>query len=161
MFVWKRKDADDTLTVQPLGSNQREIPVMKVDGTTGLVSFLKGVVDPNSEALFRATIGAETSNAIDIAVRIVNQHGKAIKRVRAVRVRTLPVTDAQGTLGAASAAVGVIKKTTSAAGEKTQWMECNANGLFSFKVTDTVAEDCLVEIAGEGCRPTLIKLTFA
>lgn len=162
MFVWKRVKDDDILTVQPRDTGKREVPVLKIDGATGVATFLKTMLEPNSLGIVRTTVGVEAANGIDIACRIVDANGKALKKVRSVRIATLAVTDAQGTLGAATSAVGTIKKTpTITVGEKLQWMESNANGLFSFKVTDTAAEECLVTIDVEGCRTTLLKIVFA
>lgn len=108
------------------------------------------------------TPGAEATNAIDVVGAIVDAAGNAITGARQVKVTSLGVTDTKGDLGAATAAVGTIKKTNNpATGENVQWMETTAAGLFSFKVSNDVAEETLVTVEAEGCLPKTVKLTFA
>jgi hypothetical protein len=112
-----------------------------------------------------ATTGAEgavAANAFDVVCQLVDASGNPIAEAREVMIRSLAVTDAKGALAAAGTAVGTVKKAfTPATGENVLWMETTAGGLFSFRCTDDQVEAVGVEITAEGCRPKVLKLTFA
>jgi hypothetical protein len=129
---------------------------LRIDNLTGRVEMSQSPVRTVS-----VSIGAEAANAIDVACRIVNGLGEPVLGVQPVLIRALAVTDGSGDLSAATAAVGTIKKTTvPTAGFNEMWMETTAAGAFSFKVTDTAAEDVLVEIVLPNGKASLFKLTF-
>jgi hypothetical protein len=106
--------------------------------------------------------GAVAANAFDVVCHLVDVGGNPIAEAREVMIRSLAVTDAKGALAAAGTAVGTVKKAvTPATGENVLWMETTAAGLFSFRCTDDQVEAVGVEITAEGCRPKVLKLTFA
>jgi hypothetical protein len=111
------------------------------------------------------TTGAEGSavaNAFDVVCQLEDVLGTNIAEVREVLVRSYAVTANEGDLAAAGAAVGTLNKANNpATGPNEAWFSTSAGGAFSFRCTDTVAEVCLVEIYAEGCRPKLLKLTYA
>lgn len=109
-----------------------------------------------------ATAGAEAADAITVACSIANAAGTAVTGARLVRITVLPGTNDEGDIAAAGVAVGtLIRAFNPATGENVATMETTAAGLFSFKVTDAQAEDCIVHIAADGCLPKLLRLTFA
>jgi hypothetical protein len=106
--------------------------------------------------------GAVAANAFDVVCQLVDVGGNPIAEAREVMIRSLAVTDAKGALAAAGTAVGTVKKAVApATGENVLWMETTAAGLFSFRCTDDQVEAVGVEITAEGCRPKVLKLTFA
>jgi len=108
-----------------------------------------------------ATAGSEASHAIEVACSLTDYAGRAMGTTQ-VLVRTLAVTADKGDLTAAGTPVGTLKKAVNpSTGENVAWMETTSGGLFSFTVTDSAAEDCLVHITADGCRPRTLKLTFA
>ena len=109
-----------------------------------------------------ATAGAEAADAIEVACKVKDVYGNEMHSAREVVIKTLAVTDGEADLAAAGTPVGTLNKANNpAAGENVAWMTATSDGYFSFKVTDTAAEVVLVEILAEGCRPRLLKLTFA
>ena len=109
-----------------------------------------------------ATAGAEAANAIDVVCSIVNPDGTAITAARNVVITTVAATADQGDLAAAGAAVGTFGPGQSpVTGDNTAGMVTTAAGLFSFRVTDTVAEAVQVLITADGCRPRVLRLAFA
>jgi hypothetical protein len=159
-LMWKKEGDDEILVANERSFGARDTEVLRINGKTGEVKYSKALTHKNALEV-SATIGAEASNAIDVACSVKDALGKDVVGVRQVCIKTLAATDAQGTLAAATAAAGTIKKAHNpATGQKVQWMETTAAGKFSFKVTDTAAEDCMVEISGEGIRPRQLKLTF-
>lgn len=108
-----------------------------------------------------ATPGAEGSNAIDVVCALQTVSGVAIEAAREVEIETLAVTDNKGDLSAATSAVGTLNKAVNpATGPNVAWMTSTSGGLFSFKVTNDVAETTMVRITADGCRPKVLKLTF-
>ncbi len=106
--------------------------------------------------------GAGSANSIDIVVAITDLNGVAVAVARQVVVHSLAVTADKGDLAAATTPVGTLKKAVNpGAGENVAWFETPSGGLFSVKVSNDVAEETMVEIHAEGCRPKLVKLTFA
>lgn len=141
---------------QKFGVDARKVALV-INGITGKVSL------PQQEDLrLSAAIGTESANAIDVACQIVDQNGLAVAGAKEVLIRTLAVTSAQGTLAAANAAVGTLRKTNNAAtGECVQWMTATNAGAFSFKVTDNAAELVLVVVEIDGARVASFTLNFA
>jgi len=125
--------------------------------------FAGGQEDAGPEVGYVTTTpGAEAANAIDVVCAIFDSAGVAVTSAKEVFIETLAVTADQGDLAAASAAVGtLVKAVNPTTGPNIATMTSTAAGLFSFKVTDTAAEVCHVRILAEGCRPKIIKLTFA
>jgi hypothetical protein len=108
-----------------------------------------------------ATPAAQDSNAIQVVCAVKTMFDVASAVARQVLVRSIAVTDDQGTLGTGTPSVGTVKKNHSpSAGHSEQWMETTSGGLFNFVVVNDEAEDTLVEVFAEGCRPLLFKLTF-
>lgn len=104
--------------------------------------------------------GAGSANSIDVVGAVTDMGGTATA-AKEVMIRSLSVTDGQGDLAAATVAVGTVKKAVNpATGENVMWMTTTAGGLFSFKVTDTAVEDCVVVVECDGISRVL-KLTFA
>jgi hypothetical protein len=106
--------------------------------------------------------GAIVANAFDIACQVRDVFGGAVSGAREVTIETIAVTDGQGDIAAAGTPVGTLHKANNpATGPNTATMTTSAAGAFSFRVTDTAAEACHVRIQAEGCRPKVVKLTFA
>jgi hypothetical protein len=108
--------------------------------------------------------GAVAPDAFDVACTLENVLGTDFGVATQVQIRSFAVSDGEGDLAAAGAAVGTLVKVNNpAAGCNEMWMTSTAAGLFSFRCTNTNAagEVTLVEILAEGCRPKLFKLTFA
>lgn len=112
-----------------------------------------------------ATVGAEAAvaaNAIEIACTIRDSAGVAVTSAKEVFIESLAVTDSGGDLAAAGTPVGTfVKGNNPATGPNTAAMTSTAAGLFSFRVTNAAAEVTHVRITAEGCRPKVLKLTFA
>lgn len=125
--------------------------------------FAGGQEDAGPEVGYvTATPGAETSQAIDVVCAIFDSAGVAVASAKEVFIETLAVTADKGDLAAASAAVGtLVKAVNPATGPNIATMTTTAAGLFSFKVSNDVAEVTHVRILAEDCRPKVLKLTFA
>lgn len=126
--------------------------------------FAAGWLDASDTDLgyVTATAGAEDSNAIDVVCAIFDSAGAAPSAAKVVRIESLAVTDDKGDLAAATVAVGTVTKAVNpATGPNVAYMTTSAAGLFSFKVSNDAAETVLVTILAEGCRPKVLKLTFA
>lgn len=112
-----------------------------------------------------AVVGAEgavAANAIEIACTIKDALGATISAARQMKITTRAISDNEGDLAAAGTPVGTTHKSDNpATGANEQWMETTSGGLASFRVTDTAVEIVLVEIQADGCRPRLLKLSFA
>ena len=141
---------------QKFGADARKV-LMVMDGVTGKITY------PQQEDLrVSASIGTEATNAIDVAAQLVDNFGVAVGGAKEVIIRAFAVTSAQGTLAAATAPVGTVRKTNNAAtGECLQWMQTSAGGAFSFKVTDTAQELVLIVIEVDGARVASFTLNFA
>lgn len=114
------------------------------------------------EKYLSVTAGAESGNAIDCVCAVLNPDGTALSAATQVMIRSLAVTADKGDLAAATSAVGTVKKAfTPATGENVLWMETSATGTFSFKCSNDQAEETVIQITAEGCRPYVAKLTFA
>jgi len=121
----------------------------------------KAYVHTSDLQIIAATPGAEAANAIDIVGALTDLNGVAISAAQQVFIRSMAVTANEGDLAAASTPVGTVKKAVNpATGANELWMETTAAGLFSFKVSNTVAEETVVVIEAEGCRSKVLKLTF-
>lgn len=115
----------------------------------------------NTTAHVAATPGVEgASNDIDVVCQIKDAGNVNVSVTTPVMVVVVPTTDAQGDVAAATTPVGTLVKATVAAGPKTAWFTPVA-GAFSFKITDTVAEDALVTIYANGCLIKTFTLSFA
>jgi hypothetical protein len=129
---------------------------LRIDDKTGRVDMAQSPVHTVS-----VSIGAEVANAIDVACRIVNGIGEPVLGVKPVLIRALAVTDGNGDLAAATAAVGTVRKTTApTAGFNEQWMDTSSAGAFSFKVSNPAAEATLVEIVLPNGKVAMFTLTF-
>jgi hypothetical protein len=107
------------------------------------------------------TAGAETSQAIDVVGAVTDLNGNPVTAAKQVWIRSLAVTADKGDLAAASSAVGTVKEAYNpATGPNEMWMETTAAGLFSFKVSNDVAEETGVVVHCDGIA-TVLKLTFA
>lgn len=106
--------------------------------------------------------GAVTANTIELACELQDENGDAIAEAREVVVRSISETADKGDLAAADTPVGTLNEAFNpSTGQNVAWFTTTAAGLFSVAVTNDQAEDTLVEIIADGCRPKLIKLTFA
>jgi hypothetical protein len=125
-----------------------------------------------AEAATKATInkltlvvGAEgdvAANAIEIAGTVEDLAGTDAAAAKQVFIQSLAVTDDKGDLAAAGTPVGTLKKAVNpAAGPNSLWMETTAAGLFSFRVSNDVAEETIVTICVDGGITKTVKLTFA
>lgn len=162
MIVQSVVGEDLVISVNPRQPETPATEVCRVNGTTGIVTLSKALLTTNSLSLVSTTVGAEASNAIDVVCAIADAHGGLPTAARQVMIETLAVTDDKGDLAAATSAVGTVKKAMNpATGRNVMWMTTTAAGLFSFKVSNDVAEDTLVVIHAEGCQPKVLKLTFA
>lgn len=125
--------------------------------------FSGGLEDAGPEVGYvSATVGGEAANAIEIACAIKDSAGNAVTAAKVVHITTLAVTDDKGDIAAAGTPVGTLNKAVNpATGPNTAMMTSTAAGLFSFKVSDDIAEVVLVKVTAEGCRPNVFKLTFA
>jgi hypothetical protein len=109
-----------------------------------------------------ATAGTEASHVIEVACSVKDLAGAAVAVAREVYIETLAVTADKGDISAAGTPVGTLKKAVNpSTGPNVAWMTTTSGGLFSFSVTDSAAEDVIVKITADGCRPLLTKLTFA
>lgn len=158
MIIEERQNEDMVLVAydrRSAGASAKK-DALRIDNLTGRVEMAQSPIRAVS-----VSIGAEAANAIDVACRLVNGLGEPVLGVSNVLIRALAVTDGSGDLAAATAAVGTVKKTTApATGFNEQWMETSAAGAFSFKVSDAVAEDVLVQIIAPNAKETVFKLTF-
>lgn len=112
--------------------------------------------------LITLTPGAEAAQAIDVVGAITDAAGNAVTTAQEVWIESLAVTADKGDLAAASSAVGtVVKANNPATGPNTMTMTTTAAGLFSFKVSNDVAEVTHVTVRVDGGLPRVIKLTFA
>lgn len=131
--------------------------------TTGL-TFTRLVKAPDL-ILCSATVGAEgavAANAIEVACALVDADGVAITTQPKVHIEAHAVTDDKGDLAAAGTPVGTVDQAINpAAGANKMVMTPSAGGLFSFRVTDDVAEKVLVTIQPDGGFPRTLVLTFA
>lgn len=119
-------------------------------------------IDNTELLIISATPGTEAANEIEVACAITDFAGTAKAVARQVFIRSLAVTADKGDLAAAGTPVGtVLKAVNPATGENVQTMETTAGGLFSFKVSNDVAETTEVQITADGCIPRVLKLTFA
>lgn len=129
--------------------------------------FSAGFIDGSDTELgfVGVTVGAEAAvaaNAIEIACTIKDSAGVAVTSAKEVFIESLAVTDSGGDLAAAGTPVGTfVKGNNPATGPNTAAMTSTAAGLFSFRVTNTATEVTHVRILAEGCRPKVLKLTFA
>lgn len=126
--------------------------------------FSKGWFDASDTDLgyVTATAGTEATNAIEVACAVFDSAGVAATAAKVVRVETLAVTNDKGDISAAGTPVGTLTKAVNpATGPNVAYMTTTAAGLFSFSVADDAAETVLVTIVAEGCRPKVLKLTFA
>lgn len=121
-------------------------------------------IDTRSD-LVTATVGVEgaaSANAIDVVCAVTNPDGSAITVARQVMVRSLPTTADKGDIAAATAAVGTLGPVQNpATGANVANFVTTAAGLFSFKISNDVAEANEVEISGEGIKTRVLRLTFA
>lgn len=109
-----------------------------------------------------AVAGAKAGNDREVACTLRDAAGAVIADQRPVFISSLAVTDNKGDLAAAGTPVGAIVVTKNpAAGANMQVMTPTTGGLFSFKVTNDVAEAVAVVITAEGCRPKVLNLSFA
>jgi hypothetical protein len=111
------------------------------------------------------TIGAEAAvaaNAIEIACQLQTLAGVDLAEARQVTVIVIPGTADQGDIAAAGTPVGTLNRVQNpATGDNTATFTTSAAGAFSFRVTDTVAETCTVQIIPEGGVPNTFVITFA
>lgn len=116
----------------------------------------------NLPGVIVATAGAKAGNDREVACALKDANGAAITDQRPVYISTLAVTDNKGDLAAAGTPVGAVIVTKNpATGQNLQAMTPTAAGLFSFKVTNDVAEAVACVITAEGCRPKVLNLSFA
>lgn len=161
---WKKDKEDDVLVVLDRQFGSREVEVLRVNGLTGEVKFSRPMSSPtlNKAVLTIGAEGAVAANAIEVKVAIKNSLGAKVTGVRAVKVRTLAVTDSGGDIAAAGTPVGTLKKAVNPlTGFNEAWFETTAAGLLAFSTTNAVAETQLLEVHAAGCEPVLVKLTFA
>lgn len=105
------------------------------------------------------TPGASASHATDVVGAIVDQNGVAVAAATEVMVEGYSITSGQGIIAAATAPVGTLQKVINpATGMSQAWFTTTAGGLFSFKVSDSATENCLVRVTAEGCIPRILKL---
>lgn len=136
--------------------------VALINKTDEVLSTVSGLAAMGLNAVVVPTPAAESANAIDVACQITDFDGAVLAAARNVVVETLAVTDGQGDLAAATAAVGtVVKAQNPATGANLLWMETEADGTFSFKVSNTAAEKTIVRITGEGLVPYVLVLDFS
>lgn len=122
-------------------------------------------VDTSSDErsfLITLTPGAESGNNIDVVGAVTDADGNAITSAIDVYIESLAETADKGDLATAGTPVGTVKKAVNpATGPNVQWMRTTAAGLFSFRVTNDVAEDTMVKVSGERCQTRITTLTFA
>jgi hypothetical protein len=110
-------------------------------------------------------VGAEAAvaaNAIEIAGTITDAFGNAVTSAVNVKISSCAATANEGDIAAAGTPVGTLTFAVNpATGDNIALMATTAAGLFSFRITDTVAESCVVTVQAEGCAPQVLKLTFA
>ncbi len=115
--------------------------------------------------LISLVVGAEAAvaaNAIEIAGTLVDLQGNVITDQRPVHIQSLPTTADQGDIAAAGTPVGTgFFAQNSATGENNASIIPTAAGLFSFRITNTVAEVNQVVVTADGCLPRVLRLTFA
>jgi len=107
-----------------------------------------------------ATPGVEASHAINVVCQLKNAANVNLSVTTPVMIVVVPTTDAEGAVAAATSPVGTLVKATTADGPKFAWFT-PAAGAFSFKVTDGVAESCMVQVHADGCLVKSFILTFA
>lgn len=161
---WTKDKGDDVLMVDQQGFGLPEIEALRIQDKTGKIKASVALGGPDTLKI-KAAVGAEgavSANTIEVAISITDELGNAVSGVREVLIRSLAVTDGQGDLAAAGTPVGTLKKANNpATGENVAWMETTAAGLVTVAVTDTAAEDCMLKIEAAGCKPVILKLTYA
>lgn len=122
--------------------------------TTGLTWECFSIAASGLKAkLVVAAKGAPTANAWQVVGSIVDDAGVVQASARDVLVETMAVTADKGDLAAATAAVGTTNVSFNpATGINAQYMTTTAGGLFSFMVTDSVAETVLCRVSGPGLK---------
>lgn len=163
-----RKDAD------PVGGVPTAVPVyglsfMSTSLAAGVAllevtadaSTRRGSSPAGSAARIVLTARAEAANVINVDGALFDENGSPLTATAPVFIEAFAVSDAQGTLAAASSAPAgtVVKTLNGATGVKFQSMTTTAAGLFAFGVTDTVAETCDVRVT-YGNVVAFIRLTF-
>lgn len=160
MILEEQRDGDSKAYVaydrRSSGAASRK-DALVIDGTTGRVRL------PQQEVAYvSASAGAEAANAIEVACALVDAHGSPITGVKSVRIVSMPVTDGQGDLSAAAVPVGTLTKANNpVAGDCSAWMKTDADGEFSFTVTNTAAEENLVTVQVNDGSTAVLTLTFA
>ena len=133
----------------------------RITGTTVEAALQEGLFKTD---LFKivSTVGAEATNAIEVACTVKNFLDVAVATQPKVLIKSIAATADKGDLAAAGTPVGTAGVTINpATGANYFQMTPTTSGTFSFKVTDDQAENVVVEITGEGIRPSVLVLTFA
>lgn len=127
--------------------------------------WLRQTVRPTEIAIVSTVVGAEgavAANAIEVAVTLKDLAGTVITDQRKMQVRSHAVTPDKGDIAAAGTPVGTLDQAINpTTGANVAIFTPTIGGLFSFRISDDVAEKVLVEILGEGVRPSVLLLTFA
>ncbi len=106
--------------------------------------------------------GAVTADTIEIACTVKDCNGTVITTQPEILVKTIAATANKGDLAAANVAVGTAGVTVNpATGANYMAIVPTVGGLFSFAVLDDQVESVIVEITGEGIRPSVQVITFA
>lgn len=108
------------------------------------------------------TEGAVAADAIEVACTIKNMLNVAITTQPKVLIKATATTANKGHLAAAGTPIGTAGVLVNPATGSCYFQMTPTNtGTFSFRVTDDQVESVIVEITGEGIRPSVLVLTFA
>jgi hypothetical protein len=102
---------------------------------------------------------AAVSHVITVTAQLKDLNGNSIAAAKHCLVRTLAATDNKGDIS--NITLGVEEKTVNpAAGENVSWILSSASGAFTFDVTDSATESCLVQVTTEDGISALLRLSF-
>lgn len=159
------------LTLQPADGSQPGVVTTAAQTFAGIKTFSSvpvfsggiGALGCTNVLKITLTAEAEAANTIEVEGQVEDLSGLDAATAREVMVRSLAVSDAQGTItiGAGANPGTLIKAHNPATGAKVGWITTTTAGHFRFIITNTVAETNVVEVTANSAIVAVLKLTFA
>lgn len=117
------------------------------------------------QGVIGATVGVEAAvaaDAIEVVLVLADCFGTAISAATEIGITAVGETANAAVLAAAGTPIGTLNFVEHpATGVRSASFACTAAGLCSFRVTNTNAEDVLVEVTADGFTSRTLLLTFA